>query len=643
MRGAVATRLGPWKLQVVVAAVFAVIVLAIAGGLIWYNNGEVRRLVRADASTRFDRVVDRVRDEFKKGLQLAEVVLDTSTLTVETDVPEDHLGAVMVGTLRDLEKVLPAASSFFVAWNDGRFVMAQSMATARLPEVEAAGLPGATYVLEFVDRRPAGAVVRRVVTDARGGPMGAPATASTDFDPRTRPWYRQASATTGAIVTEPYRFANMNQVGLTLARKSRLTGDVVFGIDIGLASVDHTLDDLRREHGLDLVVFSRTGELIAHPDGVRFRTEFREARAEHLPLLTQLGSPLLAELYSSFKSIGTGRNFTGQLGDESYLERFELIASNMPDVVLGIAYPYDLVVGPADRIRYISLLIGVGATILALGIVLAAARALARPLRRVTGDLGRIMRFDFHGGAQAQSRIEEIRSLSSAIDVLGLTLRTFAAYVPGQIVRGILGQTLVPALGGRRQPVTVLFSDVAGFTALAEGLPPEELMERTSRYFSALGEELIAGGATIDKYIGDSVMAFWNAPEDQPDHVRLACLGALRAAARVDRLNAEFEAEGGVPMPTRFGLHTGEAVVGNVGSIDRMNYTALGHTVNVAARLEALGKIHGTTILVSEAVRQGAGEGFEFRFVGNEVPRGAREPVPIYSLVGLREETDPQG
>lgn len=643
MRGVVATGFGPWKLQVVVAAVFAVIVLAIAGGLIWYNNGEVRRLVRADASARFDRVVDRVRDEFKSGLALAEVVLDTSTLTVETDVPEDHLGVVMGGTLRDLEKVLPAATAFFVAWSDGRFVLAQSLAASRPPEVKAAALPGATYVLQFVDRHSNGATARWVVTDAHGRPLGEPQATSTDFDPRTRPWYRQAIAATGAIVTDPYRFANMDQVGLTLARKSRLADEVVFGIDIGLASVDHTLADLRREHGLDLVVFSRSGELIAHPDGTRFRTEFREARAEHLPLLTGLGLPILAELYRSFQAVGTGRNFTGQLGDEAYLERFELIASNMPDVVLGIAYPYDLVVGPADRIRYISLLIGVGATILALGIVLAAARALARPLRRVTGDLGRIMRFDFHGGAQAQSRIEEIRSLSSAIDVLGLTLRTFAAYVPGQIVRGILGQTLVPALGGRRQPVTVLFSDVAGFTALAEGLPPEELMERTSRYFSALGEELIAGGATIDKYIGDSVMAFWNAPEEQPDHVRLACLGALRAAARIDRLNAEFEAEGRLPMPTRFGLHTGEAVVGNVGSIDRMNYTALGHTVNVAARLEALNKIHGTRILVSEAVRQEAGEEFEFRFVGNEVPRGAREPVAIYALAGLRQETDPQG
>ncbi|MGK9168840.1 adenylate/guanylate cyclase domain-containing protein [Inquilinus limosus] len=643
MRGLVATGLGPWKLQAVVAAVFAVIVLAIAGGLIWYNNGEVTKLVRADASARFDRVVERVRGEFQDGLHLAQVVLDTSTLTIETDVPEDHLGVVAGGTLRDLEKVLPAATSFFVAWNDGRFVLAESLATARLPEMKATALPGATYVLEFVDRRSNGATARWVITDAQGRPLGEPRTAPTDFDPRTRPWYEQAFATAGAIVTEPYRFANMNQVGLTLARKSRLAGDVVFGIDIGLASVDSTLADLRRQHGLDLVVFSRSGELIAHPDGVRFRTEFREARAEHLPRMTELGSPILAEMYRSFQAVGTGRNFMGQLGDEPYLERFELIASNMPDIVLGIAYPYDLVVGPADRIRFTSLLIGVGATLLALGIVMAAARALARPLRRVTAELGQIMRFDFHGGGSTRSRIEEIRSLASAIGVLGLTLRTFAAYVPGQIVRGIVAQKLVPALGGRRQPITVLFSDVEGFTALAEGLAPEELMERTSRYFSALGEELIASGATIDKYIGDSVMAFWNAPEPQPDHVRRACIGALNAAARIDKLNAEFEVEGSRPMLTRFGLHTGDAVVGNVGSVDRMNYTALGHTVNVAARLEALNKIHGTTILASEAVRQEAGEEFEFRFVGNEVPRGAREPVPIYALVGLRGGAEPQG
>src|SRR5688572_30455192 len=111
MRGVAATGFGPWKLQVVVAAVFAVIVLAISGGLIWYNHGEVTTLVRADADTRFDRIVSRVRDEFRNGLHLADVVLDTATLTIETDAPEDHLGAVMRGALHDLEQVLPAATA----------------------------------------------------------------------------------------------------------------------------------------------------------------------------------------------------------------------------------------------------------------------------------------------------------------------------------------------------------------------------------------------------------------------------------------------------------------------------------------------------------------------------------------------------
>ena len=103
-------------------------------------------------------------------------------------------------------------------------------------------------------------------------------------------------------------------------------------------------------------------------------------------------------------------------------------------------------------------------------------------------------------------------------------------------------------------------------------------------------------------------MAFWNAPEQRADHVAMACLGALRASRRLDKLNAEFLREGGGEMRTRFGVHTGDAVVGNVGSVDRINYTALGHTVNMASRFEKLNKRYGTTILVSEDVRSAAGE-----------------------------------
>jgi adenylate cyclase len=137
-------------------------------------------------------------------------------------------------------------------------------------------------------------------------------------------------------------------------------------------------------------------------------------------------------------------------------------------------------------------------------------------------------------------------------------------------------------------------------------------------------------------------MAFWNAPETREDHVAMACLGALRASRRLDRLNAEFLAEGGAVMRTRFGLHTGEAIVGNVGSVDRINYTALGHTVNMASRFEKLNKRYGTTILVSEGVRAAAGDAFMFRFVDRAVPEGAHAAIALYELIGADIGDEPE-
>ena len=123
-----------------------------------------------------------------------------------------------------------------------------------------------------------------------------------------------------------------------------------------------------------------------------------------------------------------------------------------------------------------------------------------------------------------------------------------------------------------------------------------------SRYLSALTEAFIAEGGTVDKFIGDAVMVFWNAPNPLPDHVERACRAALAGKAACEKLNSEFVSEGLKPFFTRFGIHVGEAVVGNLGSTERMNYTALGNTVNLASRLEGLNKQFGTTILVSEAV-----------------------------------------
>jgi adenylate cyclase len=205
---------------------------------------------------------------------------------------------------------------------------------------------------------------------------------------------------------------------------------------------------------------------------------------------------------------------------------------------------------------------------------------------------------------------------------------SFARFVPKEIVRRVIDNSISTKLGGVKQEITPVFTDVEGFTTIAEAADPDVLMRQTSRYFSVLTEAFLAESGTVDKFIGDAVMVFWNAPNPQSDHVARACRAALAARAAGARLNAEFVAEGLKPFVTRFGIHVGEAAVGNVGSSERMHYTALGNTVNLAARLEGLNKQVGTTILASEDVYLRVRDQFEFSACDAVVAKGmTREPA----------------
>jgi adenylate cyclase len=155
-----------------------------------------------------------------------------------------------------------------------------------------------------------------------------------------------------------------------------------------------------------------------------------------------------------------------------------------------------------------------------------------------------------------------------------------------------------------------------------------------------MSHQIMTHAGTVDKFIGDAIMAIWNAPADDPDHAANACAGALAFQRANDRLNAEFAREGWPAYRTRCGLHTGEAVVGNIGSADRMNYTALGAAVNLAARLEGLNKNYGTSILVSSSLQQRTASQFVFRSVDRISPKGFAEAFEIYELRCARGEDD---
>jgi adenylate cyclase len=296
--------------------------------------------------------------------------------------------------------------------------------------------------------------------------------------------------------------------------------------------------------------------------------------------------------------------------------------------------------GPGSVLPYGLAAAGVLATALGLGV---AAHRVRRGLATLEREAEDIRRLDLGDPVPAPGGAAEVNALGAAMGGMKSALRLFSVYVPRDLVRKLMAEGAEASLGGERRRLTVMFSDVQGFTGIAERLDPEELMRITSTYFQALTDDLLAQHATIDKYIGDAVMAMWNAPKRDLAHARHGCRAALSAKRLTLRLEAEFAVRGWPRMRTRFGVHSGDAVVGNVGSSDRMSYTAIGSMVNLASRLEGMNKMYGTQILVSEATRIGAGSGFVFRPVDLVQAKGAQDPIEVHELVGLSVAGDAGG
>jgi adenylate cyclase len=217
---------------------------------------------------------------------------------------------------------------------------------------------------------------------------------------------------------------------------------------------------------------------------------------------------------------------------------------------------------------------------------------------------------------------------------------TFGQYVDPRIVKSLL-EDRIPAERGERQVMTVFFSDLQDFTRLCEGLTPDAAVRFLNRYFSLMSEVIRTRQGIVDKYIGDSVMAFWGPPfTDAADHATLCCLAALEQMARMEAFRAwlpeMFGVSHGLPVVNvRMGIASGEVTVGNIGSETSRGYTVIGDTVNLASRLEQANKFYGTRILVSETTRTLAGDTLAFREIDSLRVAGKLEPVRVYELLGV--------
>ncbi len=206
----------------------------------------------------------------------------------------------------------------------------------------------------------------------------------------------------------------------------------------------------------------------------------------------------------------------------------------------------------------------------------------------------------------------------------------FQHYVTPAVIEQIVRDPSALSLGGERRELTIFFSDIAGFTTISERMQPDRLVAFLNRFLSEMTDILLASGGTIDKYEGDAIIAFWNAPLAVPDHERRAVQAALECQRRLRELHEFFKKEFGVELFMRIGIHTGTVTVGNFGSSTRFNYTVIGDAANLASRLEGTNKVFGTLLLVSGETRRRAGEEQPWREVGRARVVGRSEPVALF-------------
>ncbi len=224
-------------------------------------------------------------------------------------------------------------------------------------------------------------------------------------------------------------------------------------------------------------------------------------------------------------------------------------------------------------------------------------------------------------------------------------VRALASVVPPSVAHQIARDPDQVRLGGERRVVSVLFADLRGFTTFSESVEPEIVGRVVTNYLDAMTEVVFQNGGTVDKFVGDQVMALWNAPLDDPEHARHACTAALAMQECLARLSDAWAAEGLPRQSMRIGIHTGPASVGNMGGSRRFAYTAVGDTVNLAARLEPLNNEYGTDNCISQTTLDESGPAILFltRFLDLVAVKGKATPVGVYELLGRAEDTELQG
>ncbi len=577
------------------------------------------------------KITDSVMDATINYLRPAQIYSEI-TANVMAHAPEDlstapHLDRYLMGVVRSR----PHISLAYYGTDQGDF-----LAAVRLR-------PEDPVMTRLINRHADPAVIIERIYDDRFTAIKETHSTEVVYDPRQRPWYKGCKQTGETYWTDLYVFSSTGKLGVTAAapvkgREGTLRG--VVGTDITLEGLSTFLKRTTISKGGTIFIMTRKGQLVAFPDPDRM------VRLEGGKIVSvqayELNDRRINDAVHHLENTGESM-FTIEVEHQRIMAFFTPFPKDFgKDWLIAVIAPEDDFVGPVKATHTKTLIMSGFILLLAVGCGFLFARNLSRPIEALTSELRGIKGFDLARRPPVVSAIFEIQMMAEAVESMKNGLRAFGRYVPTTLVRQLIesGEEVTP--GGREREITLFFSDVADFTSISEQIPARELMVNLSEYMDVMTCAINEEKGTVDKYIGDAVMAFWGAPVPDDLHALHACRAALRCRCALDELNVRWRTEGKIPFITRIGIHTGFTIVGNMGSTERLNYTVLGDNVNLASRLEGVNKVYGTSVIISQATHRYVRNDFIIRPLDIIAVKGKLTSVVIYELMGDRESADAQ-
>ena len=456
----------------------------------------------------------------------------------------------------------------------------------------------------------------------------------TIYDPRMRPWYIGAKATKKVFWTDPYIFFENGRPGITVAVPIFAQDQTLSGVVAADITLDGLSDFLKRvdltKNGIAFICDAK-GQLLAFSGKektvVTENGKVRSLKPEDLKI-----PEITAAMNTCKNTTKTCASFSSN-GENYLVSILPFPDSFGKQWTFAILAPENDFTGAMKATLRQILYLSIGG--LAIGILLTMfwARRISLPIELLSKDVLRVRNFDLDSDSGVVSHIHEIQTMDNAIKAMKTSLKAFRLYLPSVLVKQLIESGEDIAIGGKESELTVFFSDIKDFTSISEHIPPKDLMLQLSEYFDAMTTIIENDKGTVDKFIGDAVMAFWGAPTPNANHTADACLAALQCQRAITKLNIKWEKEGKDQFYTRIGIHSASVIVGNMGSEQRMNYTVLGDGVNLASRLEGVNKIYKTAIIISESTYLQVKNLFECRILDQIAVKGKNEAVKIYELL----------